>query len=101
MNYIEIAGEDLVFLRVDERIDEPLTGLLIAKLAGAEDPNQYIVIEWLDDGNLETLRPDEIAHSKPDKGHRFIVFHGATTYAFEIDERRFEWGATKIRGDVL
>ena len=101
MSLIQIAGEDLEFLPVDTKIVEPLSGELIAKLAGADDPKQYIIIEWLEDGNLETLRLDETAIFKPDKTHRFIVFFGATTYSFEIDERRLEWGASKIRGDVL
>ena len=32
---------------------------------------------------------------------RFIVFRGSSTYLFAIDDHRFEWGAPRIRGDVL
>ena len=101
MSKVQIAGEDLQFATVPDPVPDPLTGELVAKLAGAEEPKEFIVIQWLDDGVLETLRLDEKAQSDGDSDQRFIVFRGSSTYLFEIDEKRFEWGAPRIRGDVL
>ena len=101
MSKVQIAGEDLQFTPVPDPVPEPLTGRLIAKLAGADDPKEFIVIQWLPDGNLETLRPDEKAQSDGGSDQRFIVFRGSSTYLFAIDDHRFEWGAPRIRGDVL
>ena len=101
MSKVQIAGEDLQFATVPDPISDPLTGELVAKLAGAEKPKEFIVIQWLDDGTLETLRLDEKAESDGGSDQRFIVFRGSSTYLFEIDDKRFEWGAPRIRGDVL
>ena len=101
MARIQIAGEDLKFTPLPEPVPEPLTGELIAKLAGADEPKNYIVIQWLKDGRLETLRPDEKAELDGGSDQRFIVFRSSSTYLFEIDGQRFEWGAPRIRGDVL
>ena len=101
MSKVQIAGEDLQFATVPDPVPDPLTGELIAKLAGAQEPKEFIVIQWLDDGALETLRLDEKVQSDGGSDQRFIVFRGSSTYFFEIDEKRFEWGAPRIRGDVL
>ena len=101
MSKVQIAGEDLQFATVPDPVPDPLTGELVAKLAGAEEPKEFIVIQWLDDGALETLRQDEKARSDGGSDQRFIVFRGSSTYLFEIDGKRFEWGAPRIRGDVL
>ena len=74
MSQIQIAGEDLQFTPVPEPVPGPLTGAVLAKLSGASDPNKYIVIQWLSDGNLETLRPDEKAQPESSSDLRFIVF---------------------------
>ena len=96
-----IAGEDLKFTPVPDPVPQPLTGELVAKLAGAEDAKEFVVIQWLGNGKLETLRLDEKARPEDDSDQRFIVFRGASTYLFEVDEHRFEWGAPRIRGDVI
>ena len=101
MSRMQIAGEDLQFATVPDPVPEPLTGELVAKLAGAEAPKDFIVIQWLNEGGLETLRLDEKARSDGGSDHRFIVFRGSATYLFGIDDQRFEWGAPRIRGDVL
>ena len=101
MGAVQIAGEDLKFSQAKDPGDQPLTGDLIARLAGADDPEEYVVIQWLKDGQLETLRPDEKACSDGASDPRFIVFRSSSTYLFEIDERRLEWGTGRIRGDVL
>ena len=98
---VEVAGEDLKFTPFDKNLVEPLTGGSIAKLVGATDPNKFIVIQWLPDGGLETLRTDEKVQIEGNADLRFIIFQSATTYLFEIDERRMEWGTSRIRGDVL
>ena len=97
----QIAGPDLQFTPAAEPVPHPLTGELVAKLVGADDPKQFIVIQWLANGQLETLRLDEKARPDGDTDQRFIVFPGTATYFFQVDETRFEWGADQIRGDVI
>lgn len=101
MRKVLIAGEDLQFAPSPDHGSESLTGEFVAKLAGADDPKEFVVIQWLDDGKLETLRPDEKARFDGDSDQCFIVFRGSSTYLFEIDDHRLEWGAPRIRGDVL
>lgn len=101
MSKVLIAGEDLQFSPAPDPIPEPLTGELIAKLAGTDAPENFIVIQWLKDGSLETLRLHEKAQSDGGSDLRFIVFRGSSTYLFEVDDRRFEWGARRVRGDVI
>ena len=102
MKKVEIAGEDLQFTPVHDPVTKPLTGELIARLAGAKNPKDFIVIQWSENEKvLETLRLDEEAKFEGDAELRFIVFSGSSTYIFEIDGHRLEWGAPKIRGDVL
>ena len=100
MSSVQIAGEDLQFTP-GKVPDVPVTGEVIARLAGAKDPKDYLVIQWLRDGQLETLRPDEKSRPDGDADLKFIVFSSAATYLFDIDGQRLEWGAPRIRGDVL
>ena len=58
-------------------------------------------MQWREDGNLEAIRLDEKVEFDSDKVLRFVVFRGETIYSLEIDDRRFQWGAPKIRGDVI
>ena len=98
---IQIAGEDLQFVPAKAPHDLPVTGEVIAKLSGAKDVKEFIVIQWLENGQLETIRADEKVRPKIDEDPRFIIFRSASTYRFEIDEQCLEWGAAQIRGDVL
>lgn len=102
MDTIQTAGQDLQFsiVEVPPNLRFP-TGEAIAKLSGADDPLDCIVVQWLPNGDLETLRLDEPVRPDDSESPRFIVFNGASTYLFKIDGRRFEWGAARIRGDVL
>lgn len=101
MSIVQIAWESLDFKPAEGKIIEPLTGATVAKLAGIDDPNQVIVIQWLSNGSLESLRPDEKAQVESELDLRFVLFYGASIYLFEIDERRFKWGAPRISGAVL
>ena len=103
MDTIQIVGEDLLSkdkVKVPSDLRSP-TGGAVAKLAGADDPQDYVVIQWLSNGDIETLRPDETVRPDDSESQRFILFRSALTYPFEIDSRRIEWGAARIRGDVL
>ena len=45
MKKVKIAGEDLQFTPVQDPVDKPLTGELIARLAGAKNPKDFIVMQ--------------------------------------------------------
>ncbi len=102
MDTVQIAGEDLQFSKAQVPPDLSFaTGEAIAKLAGADDPRDYVVMQWLPNGDLETLRLDEEVRPDDSESPRFILFRSASTYNFEIDDQRREWGVGRIRGDVL
>ena len=77
MSKVQIAGEDLQFVPTPDPVPEPLTGELVAKLAGADAPEDFIVIQWLNDGNLETLRLNEKVQTDDGSDLRFIVFRSS------------------------
>ena len=101
MSKAEIAGEDLKFTPLPEPVPQVLTGGLVAELAGADEPENYVVCQWLADGRLETLGLNERAEHETGSDQRFILFRSSATYLFEIDGQRFDWGAPRILGSVL
>ena len=101
MSKFQVACDDLQFNTANCPVHESLTGELVVKTLGVKNPKDFIVIQWLQDGNLQTLHLDEAAKLDGGSDQRFIVFEGSSTYPFEIDNHRFEWGSPKIRGDVL
>ncbi len=101
MKEILIYNEFLQVNSVPNPVSDPLTGEQVLRLAGADDPKNYIVLQWLPDGDLEYLRLDERSRSDESSQQRFILFRSASTYMFEIDGRRLQWGKPQIRGDVL
>lgn len=94
---IEVAGIDLTFRAIDLS-DRTPTGAQIAAAAGFK-PNQHaVVMQFLDNGELEDLRPQEVAKLQPHAVNRFIVVESDRTYRLTIDGVRMEWPCSIISG---
>lgn len=94
---IEVADTELVFRPVDLSDDTP-TGSQIAAAAGFKPGQRAIVLHFLDSGELEDLRPQEIAKLKPDAINRFIVVESDRSYRLTIDGVALEWPCSIISG---
>ncbi len=97
---IRIAGADLNF-RETSLADATPTGRQIAAAAGAHPASEYIVLEWVKDGDTRELDLDETTDLRKPGIERFIVVKSDRTYRFEIDERRLQWPEATVTREVL
>jgi len=96
---IEIAGKDLQFRQINVD-DLTLTGNQIGAAAGYK-PDQFpVILQMLANGMLESLSPNELAHSGVDN-NKFIVVVSDRTYFFSIDGERLEWPFNQITGHTV
>lgn len=83
----------------DLRIDDPRpTGRQVLEEAGFRPAEEHLVFKLLENGALEELRLGETTNIRGGGVERFIVFRSDRSFRVEIDERRFEWGATELSG---
>lgn len=52
-------------------------------------------------GDLEELNLEETTDLRDAKVERFLIFNSASSYRFDIDGKRLEWGHKVISGRVL
>jgi len=98
--HVQIGNDRLEFR--DAVIEDPVpTGRQILELAGALPTREHVVFQVLQSGLLEELRGDETTDLRNGGAERFIVFKSDRTFRFELDDRRFDWGAAEISGIVL
>lgn len=84
------------------RIEDPVpTGRQILQAAEARLVEEHMVFQVLRGWDLEGLRLDETTDLRTGKVERFLVFKGAESFRFELDDRVLEWGSTKVTGRVL
>lgn len=95
---IEIAGTDLVFHNHDPETETP-TGGKIAKLAGFTEGQHPFVLQWMNDGDFEGLRPQEEADLS--KGKKFIVALADASNRILIDGNELDWPADEISNDAI
>jgi Multiubiquitin len=97
---LSIAGTDLKFH--EARIGDPVpTGRQIIEVAGRHPPDEYIVLQWLPNKDLDEIELDETADVRAPGAERFIVAKSDRTFEFEIDERRHPWPDKTITREVL
>lgn len=96
---IEVAAADLQFrsLTID---DHTPTGAQIAAAAGHAPARQVSVLRWLDNHELEDIRPSEIADLRSGS-HRFLVVESDRAFRLTLDGLRIDWPAPLITGAVL
>jgi hypothetical protein len=97
---IQVGGTDLAFR--DVRLSDPVpTGKQIIEAAGGHPADEFIVLQWLADNDLEELDRDETTDLRKPGAERFIVARSDRTFRFEIDGRKHEWPEKLITRDVL
>jgi hypothetical protein len=97
---IRLGNEDLEYR--DAVTDDPVpTGRQLLELAGALPTREHIVFQVLKNGLLEELRDDETTALRDGGAERFIIFRSDRSFRFELDDRRFDWGAGQVSGLTL
>jgi hypothetical protein len=97
---IQFGNEQLEYR--DASIADPVpTGRQLLELAGALPTREHIVFQVLRSGLLEELRDDQTTDLRTAGAERFIIFHTDRAFRFELDDRRFDWGAPQISGLTL
>jgi hypothetical protein len=97
---ILVSGTDLRFRPID-LYDPVPTGRQIIEAAGGQPPDEFILLEWKKDGDLDEIELDETVDLRAPGTERFIVAKSTVTYRFEIDGRRHEWSEPSITREVL
>ncbi|MCK9815884.1 multiubiquitin domain-containing protein [Pseudomonas sp. MAFF 302046] len=96
---VEVAGHDLEFrqVRLDDRT---ATGAQIAAAARFKPDQLPIVLQLLDSGAQEDIRPEETV-TLHDGVNRFIVIESDRKYILAVDGARLEWPCAKISGHTV
>ena len=95
---IEVAGLDLAF-RSALMTDRTPTGAQIAAAAGLAPISQPTILQVLEDGGFEDVRPDEVVPIKG--GEKFIVVESDRSFRITIDGHRVDWPAEHINGEIV
>ena len=92
---LEISDESFSF--TSHIIGDPRpTGAQIAELYGAKPLTDFVVLQHLKTGELESLRPTEEVDLTAAGVERFFVIRGSELYRFQIEELNMEWPIPKI-----
>jgi hypothetical protein len=97
---IEVAGVDLSFREI--RVVDPVpTGRQIIEAAGGHPAEDFVLLQWLPDQDIEDIELDETTDLRASGAERFIFAKSDRTYLFEIDGRRHQWPEPTITREVL
>ncbi len=94
----KIANESLDFhdFAFDDR---KVTASQVAEKFGAFPPEDFVVLQWLDNHQLETLRPNETVDLKD--GAKLFVIKGDGTDRFFVDGLALEWPKKRLTGAAI
>ena len=81
--------------------DPLITGRQLLDEAGNRPLEDFLIFLKLRNGLLEEIRLDETVDLRKPGVERFLVFKSDRSFRFELDGRRFEWGAARITGLTL
>lgn len=81
--------------------DPKVTGAQIIQAAGASPASEFVVLQHLKSGALESIRPDEVVDLITPGRERFFVIRGSLLYRFFLNEVSMEWPKAKIAGRGL
>lgn len=96
---VEIADHTMTFREV--RIEDLTpTGAQIAVAAGFKAAENVTVLSVLPNGDMEDIRPTEVADLRRVPG-RFVVVETDRSYRFVIDGQRIDWPVRIVSGGLL
>jgi len=78
-----------------------VTGLAILEAAEAFPVEEHLLFRFTQSGVTEELRPDGAVDLRSDGVEKFVVFRSDRAFRFLLDERAFDWGASRISGVTL
>ena len=92
-------------IKVDDKIfhsDDPvIDGQDILRIAEKRPLKNFIVFQFLKNGQLEEIRHDEKVDLREDGRETFIIFESDRCFRFKIKDRVFTWGSHLISGRWL
>lgn len=94
---ISISDEHFTFKEV-EIADRKVTGAQIAEAAGAHPVQDFVILQHLKSGELESLRPTEITNLGEKGVERYFVIRGDELFRFVVEGLCMEWPRPKISG---
>ena len=96
---IEVADQTLNYRQV--RINDLTpTGSQLAIAAGFKSVDGISVLQVLETGDLEDVRPNETVDLRKVAG-RFVIVESDRAYRFTIDGQRFDWPCRIVSGGLL
>jgi hypothetical protein len=97
---IEFGDENLDYRSAV--INDPVpTGRQLLEVAGALPVIEHLLFQVHRDGLLSELELEATVDLRSAGIERFLVFRSDRAYEFELDGRRYPWGAARILGLVL
>lgn len=92
-------------VRIDDNrfvvADPAITGRQLLDEAGKRPVEEFLIFLKLRNGLLEEIRLDETVDLRKRGVEQFLTFRSDRSFRFELDGRRFEWGAALITGRTL
>ncbi|MEL6787874.1 MAG: multiubiquitin domain-containing protein [Cyanobacteria bacterium J06607_15] len=92
-------------IKIDEQYyevsDPVITGRQLLNEAAKRPVVEYLIFQFLHNGQLEEIRLDETADLRQPGLEKFLTFKSDRSFRFVIDGCRFEWGAPLITGHKL
>ena len=89
-------------IRIDEEcytVNDPvITGRQLLDKAAKRPVDEYLIFQFLHNGQLEEIRLDETVDLRQPGLEKFITFKSDRSFTLVIDGRRFSWGASFITG---
>lgn len=96
---IDVADETLTF-RTCYLEDSTPTGLQLADAAGFAPAVSVVILQFLPNGELADIRPDQVVPLHQEK-ERFLIVESDREYLFAINGRRFTWPTKLITSTII
>ncbi|MBW8855026.1 MAG: multiubiquitin domain-containing protein, partial [Bradyrhizobium sp.] len=97
---IHIADEGFVFGPATVR-DDDVTGGQVAEAAKKHPVEDYVILEHLRSGELESKRPNELTDVRSDDVHFFVIKNTGEKQDFFVDGLSMEWPRPAIEADQI
>ena len=86
----------------DVTLSDPVpTGRQLLEAAGANPPDEHIIIQWLGTDDLQEINLDRTTDLRGKDQPRFIIAKSDRSFRFEIDGHVNEWPERLITREVL
>jgi hypothetical protein len=98
--FIEVGGADLDFRRITV-FDSTPSGDQILGYCDFSPREEYVVLQWLPEGDIEEIRPDESVDLRNLARARFIIEKTDRLFRFILNDRTLAWPRKSIPVHLL